>query len=523
MTSPTFPHTEPVTVGEFWLSSEPGKTTLRSEVQEATRSTPPVEPNPGGLGDSSEAAAFSATELPTGGMCRIDRDLIEVDIVGALTPGSIRRANGTQTSMVPATEQYDFTVHASLPVAPWSASFLGCRTVSRRGNALRMLSGKNTHQVVHATWAVTGAHVTPETTFSGFRVEVTGLEEWAGTPGLEQTVTTAPPLSSTISWTTPERREVEFNQFDQTALLACESSAKFAAIDVHGSHVETTNRLTLSGIDGWTLQDALSRFIVPIQTLMGLLTGRHARIRSLEVQVDGVWCQTYGPLVAHEEQSSQHGLRDVAPILLDHHTLGLENMARWCASTVDLSPAPHVVAAALSGEFVTVEAEALTLTTTAEGLDRRLHPRQRRFDAETVEWAREQLQSFDIDETLRMALTNSLAYIHEPSMPQRLERLAQCVATAAPDCIGRTNRWKRQVTDMRITGAHGLENGSKDDDGLLRLHALARSLRWALRIRLLQECGIADASITKALASSTEYGRDRRHWHAQLPAVFQVE
>jgi hypothetical protein len=506
--SSTFPTSQAMTVGEFWLHTELDETKSRSAALAAAECASPVD---------------ARAAHPSGGMCRIERDVIEVDVVGELTPGSIQVADGVQMRASPAAERADFTVHGSLPVQPWSVSFLDCRTVTRRANALSGFSGTNAHQVVHATWAVTGAHVTAETTFSGFRLQLTGLEEWAGSPGLKQTVMTKPPLGSTISWTTPERHAVEFAEFDQTALLACESSARFAAIDVHGGYIETTNRLALSEIDGWTLRDALARFVVPIQTLMGQLTGHRARIRCLEVQVDGTWCQVFGPLVEDADPSGGAGRRTVVPVLLDHGALTLDHMARWCGLTVDLSPAPHVVAAALSGEFTTVETEALTLATTAEGLDRRLHPEERRFEAETVERARAQMQSLGIDDALLAAMLGLLGHIHEPSMPQRVTRLAESVATAAPDCVGRVNRWKRQVTDMRIAGAHGLESQSTGDDGLLGLHALTRSLRWALRIRLLQECGVADADITSALASSAEYSRDRRHWRTQLPIVFQSD
>ena len=111
-----------------------------------------------------------------------------------------------------------------------------------------------------------------------------------------------------------------------------------------------------------------------------------------------------------------------------------------------------------------------------------------------------------------------------------------------PSCIGTVPKWKRHVTEMRIANAHGLESeptrtgsGSgtaKQDSGsdagdvsaeeraMFDLHALTRSLRWALRIRLLQHCGVTNDAIGEAVSQWQEYLRDERTWRDRWPAIF---
>ncbi len=219
-------------------------------------------------------------------------------MLGSLTPWTASREPVPGVVLRSQTpERNDFTVHGLVPLQPWEVSFLGCRTTSRRANALGVFTGGTAHQVIRAEWAVAGAHVDTDTAFSGFRLQITGLEEWAGSPGLEQQMQVQPTLGSTISWTTPEKIEVPFIAFDEQAKLSCDATATFATIDVHGGHVATSNWLTLTQLSGWTLQEMRSRFIVPVQTLMTILTGQRVRVRRLEAFADDRWCPVFCDLV----------------------------------------------------------------------------------------------------------------------------------------------------------------------------------------------------------------------------------
>jgi ApeA N-terminal domain 1 len=440
---------------------------------------------------------------------------LAIDIVGELTPWFARTVRNGGTSFGPTPQQFGFTVHGAIPVQPWNVTFLDCRTTGRSGNALTMIRRTHAHQVVQANWAVAGAHVMPEDTYRSVRLQVTGLEEWARTPGLSQQMRTQSPLGTTLSWTQTDDLSAPFDQVGQQAsdsateaTISCSSSATFTTINVHGGRIDTSNWLTLTGLTGWTLEEIVARFAVPLQTLMTLLTGARARVRRLEIQVDELWCPVFGHLIEPEDSPAGPKPRpETIPILLDHRNLDLDCIARWCATTIDT--------------------EAIALAISAEGMDRRLHRDDRRFNEATVDTAREQLRTLELDPQLKQVLSSSLSYIHEPSMPQRVARLAESVSAAAPGCIGRANRWKRGIVDMRNAAAHGFERAhvSRDEEveALFDLYALARSLRWALRLRLLQLCGVADNDLSSALDAFEEYQRDERRWRARLPRIFPTE
>ncbi|WP_299056407.1 HEPN domain-containing protein [uncultured Nocardioides sp.] len=503
MVMETFPETAPTSVGNFWLAAG-------------------LAPDPADDPEADVPDASWPPESRVGGLCRVEDGLIEVDVPGELTPGTRVTVHDGESRIRPRTEVQDFTVHGNLPVKPWAVSLLDCHTIRRQGNALSPLAGgDHTHQVVRALWAVTGAYVTSATRYTGVSVSVEGLEEWAISDALEQTLATGPADTTTISWTSPETREVPFTAFHQTATLACESRAQFGGADVHGGWIRATERLALTGLTGWTLDEAVSNYVIPIQSLMTQLLGRVAHVSRLAVEADGRWLQVYGPHVDHKP-AEEAATGSTASLLLDSRGLSLEHVARWCSLTADLSPVVQVVAAAVSREFVTMETEALTMVTTAEALDRRLNRGERLFESETLDEARESLEAASIEPALRERLISSLGYMHEASMPQRVLRLADSVARAAPDCVGRANRWKRAVVSIRNGGAHGLEASGADDlrAGLPDAYYVTRSLRWALRVRLLQLCGVDDATINEALADSNEYRRDRVMWTANVPTVF---
>ncbi len=80
---------------------------------------------------------------------------------------------------------------------------------------------------------------------------------------------------------------------------------------------------------------------------------------------------------------------------------------------------------------------------------------------------------------------------------------------------------------MRVAGAHALEddaevseNADAQTDALFAMHSLARSLRWALRIRLLQLSDVENEAIAAALGAFDEFRRDERVWRARWPRIY---
>lgn len=508
-----FPASESSSVGKFWLA-EAG-----------------VEP-----GDDAKA----------GGACRVEDGEVEVDVAGQLTSNMLEVRGGVS---IQQPEPNSFDVHGSIPIAPWHVSFLDCATKSRRRNGLGFFTKHDvSRHLVRGVWAVLGAHVMTEDRYQGVRVRLAGLEEWARTTGLEQTVTKGESLGSALIFSAQPQVVTPFGLFGESGSLGVDTVANMDVIDVHGGEIRRWNRIGLTDLSGWTLEEMFLFFVLPMKTLMTLLSGQAAKVLSVEVQVEDQWFEVFGRYV---DGGSRHAKPEQIPMMLDAGVFTVERVVAWLDVVHKLSPVPNVVAAAIAGEFTTVDTRALVMATSTESLDRRLRPDQREFGEDVITEALALLEETAIDEGLRKKLLDAVdTYMHEPSMPKRVAELAESVARVAPDCIGRSNRWKQAVTSMRIRGAHGLADertaarpglnapqGEPDEspggelagkvagpdadaDDLARLHTLALSVQWALRIRVLQACGVPDDDIAAALGTFDEYARDRYGWRHHWPSIF---
>lgn len=153
-------------------------------------------------------------------------------------------------------------------------------------------------------------------------------------------------------------------------------------------------------------------------------------------------------------------------MLLPLQALGLTAVAAWLDRVEDLGPLPPVVAAAVAKPPLTLETGLLELATVAEGLARRLWPEWNRFSRDEVGRAQAGVDEPDeVDrarqsalaavaehgETMSAAVKGALEHLHEPSYPQRLEKLAQYAGDAVPGVLGRLteqgrpSRWKEAV------------------------------------------------------------------------------
>src|SRR5699024_9544627 len=162
--------------------------------------------------------------------------------------------------------------------------------------------------------------------------------------------------------------------------------------------------------------------------------------------------------------------------------------------------------------------------TTAEALHRHLHRDARRFTEEDIEEAISGLANSTIPETVKDSLHNALnGYWAEKSYPQRIEELAEPVAEAVPTCIGKLNRWKRAVTDLRVQLAHGFSEQEPEPQKILEAEALSRSLLWMLTFRLLLHSGVTATELRNAAENSERYQLDMRRWNKQWPKIFSSE
>jgi hypothetical protein len=459
-------------------------------------------------GDEDNAAA---------GVCRVEGDLVEIEVSEPLTPWAEAKHELNSVTVKPLPEGGDFVIHGNIPFNPGLLTFIGARTSHRRTVGVPLSGGPELHRV-RADWCIAGAHVDgPDTQYTEVRARFTHLELWAQSFGVDLTYIYEPTTEVTLTFVPPAAVEAPFVEFGEAAELKLETTGTMSPPDVWGGQIQTKNWLALEGLSGWTLDEALARFVRPVQTLLTLLAGRQCDVLQVEVKVDDRWCAVYGDSVKPDP-----ALPKDDTLLLRRDGLSLEVFGAWCGMTKRLSPTPQVVAAAVSGSFQSVEAEALALTTTAEGLDRVLYPNSYRFTKDEVADAVVALASSDVPVKVRKELVSALnLYFAEDSYPTRMKRLATDVATAVPQCVGEITKWKNGIRDERVALAHALGGDNNDaGDALWAMHAQVRSLRWALVVRLLQEAGVPDETLTESVSQSEEFKRSEKMWRAQHPGIF---
>ncbi|MEU4396841.1 HEPN domain-containing protein [Kribbella sp. NPDC023855] len=456
-----------------------------------------------------------------GGVCRVSGSDIEIEVTSPLTPWMEWDSGEQSVRARRIPEEKDLVLFGQLPVFPGPLTFVGARTVARRATTVPGASaGPELHRL-KADWCVASVHLEKaDMQFSAVRARFTHLELWARTQDLEMTQRTTRPLQTTVVYSPVDATVTAFSEYGESASMRLTSGATVGMPGPWGTFVKTFDWLELDGLSGWTIAECLTRFIRPVQNLLTLLAGEACEILQIEVKADDRWCAVYGspvkPMAPQPEDQK---------LLLDKAELPLEQLASWCGLVGKLSPVPYVVASATAKEFATVETEALALTTTAEGLDRVLYPNARRFTAEDVEATIGELEGTSIPETVRAALVQALKqYFYEDSYPTRMGRLAEYVSAVASTCIGRPNRWKSEITSLRIDLAHALgQRPGSSDEAILLMHARNQSLRWALLIRILLETGVPPEVLSRALEESERYRRDSKRWRRQLPNLFPSE
>ena len=372
-----------------------------------------------------------------------------------------------------------------------------------------------------ADWCFVGAlFPDDETEFDVMTFDVTGLHAFADLPSvhieLPDTGMTPmrwvydPPDAAEGIVSTPAAGKVRF-----------EPLASMPSLGGPDIVVTTGTRLKLAFDHALPLSTMVSSVAIPIATALTILNGAECRVRRLNLSApSGDSADVYGHVV---DASSPRDSAEESLLTLEG--AGGARLHRPMAGsiTAGVTGAAEILAASYAGEFQTVETEALSLCTAAENLHRRLNLGERRWTVETVEEAAAGLKDADIPDEVRQALQQALnQYLDEPSFPSRIEALASRAAEAVPECVGRTNRWKRAVTDQRNTLAHGLRSEGENPD-LVKMHYITRSLRWVLTVCLLLEAGVQRERLSSAVRANSRFERDARNWRRAWPKVFAWE
>lgn len=196
------------------------------------------------------------------------------------------------------------------------------------------------------------------------------------------------------------------------------------------------------------------RFVTPLASLLTLATGTDCPPVDFQVAitVDEPWLSVHHSGLRRDAEEVLPIVQEILPM----GAVGLVGVGQWLDRAPRLGPLPPVVAAAAAGASRSLESQLLELTTVAEGLHERLFPGEVNFPEEEADAARRLVGEAveDLDERLRTAIASRLERLEDPSFSQRVEQLADSVATAAPGVTGKKNRWKGRVTTTRNEFAH---------------------------------------------------------------------
>jgi hypothetical protein len=413
----------------------------------------------------------------------------------------------------------DAVVIGAIARQPGEVSLWGLRSVSRQflGHPSPQQEEQRGREALRVDWCLVGALLPDdETDFDAVELDLTGLHAFADMPSVytrftergmvPMTFVFDPPDAATGTTSTPIPGEVNF---DARATLPT-----FGGPDIS---VTTDTRLKIKFDGAVQLSAVVADIAIPIRSLLTILHGSDCRVRRLNVSTPtGKSADVYGYIVDLD------AARDATGSLLT--TLGrvggADFVGRWLELAERTSPVPQILAAAYSGEFATVEAEALYMCTAAETLHRRLNPDERRWSAETVDAGLSGLAEATLPYEVQEALSQALRqHLLEPSFPMRIQALATRVGAVLPGCVGRVNKWKPAVTEQRNALAHGLPPSASGID-LAKMHAISRSLRWVLTLYLLLEAGAPADQLAESTQANDRYERDWRNWRREWPKVF---
>ena len=449
------------------------------------------------------------------GALEIEGTRVRLEVSPGLTPFHTYEPLGKGTFAVKSTpETGDMVVLGSLAATPGQVSLWRAVTKNRTAIGLPIPGhDRPSSQTLEALWCIVGANVAdPDTKWFGVRPDVTNLSEWASLSSLTQTFYTG--RGRRLRWDLDLQEGLDESLPDGEGYITLDPAATISPMTIRGVNVATRSELEVELLHGWTLSDSFERVALPLADLMTLLSGTRCALRSLDLW-SGDWCSVHGYHIQPDAPES------AGEFLLRQDQAGLDVVARWVAFHRNITPVPQILAAATSGEFQTVEAEALSLVTAVEALHRALDPSARRFSEEQINDSLTALGESVVPPAVRETFDSALRqYWHEYTYPQRVKALAGPVAAVVPDCIGRIGRWKNAVVDQRIALAHGKQAGGISDDEILRTISLNRSLRWMMTLRLLLLAGVDPDVLAAATRQSSRFESDRRLWQAHWPRIY---
>ncbi|MGY1965519.1 ApeA N-terminal domain 1-containing protein [Nocardia gipuzkoensis] len=456
------------------------------------------------------------------GVVRIDGQRVELEVSPEITPSIdwVEQEDGSWAGTSPSSEPADFVVLGTLAMSPGQTTLWGANTVARRTLGFAR-PGKDSagSQRIRASWCLVGECIAdPTRLFQELTIEVTNLHEWGGLSGVRHTFPREGGGPRTWQLDMPDSVSAPLQTGDGELSLV--PIATMSSPSMSGFSVTANSRVVVKAYSaGWTLRTALSEVVLPLEALMTILSGTRCQVKALTLSDDDVSAEVYG---RHIEPSAPKTAGD---LLLTRRGAGIELLTRWLELSKKVAPVPEIIAAAYSGEFQTIDTEALSLATAAEALHRLLHPDEMRFEPDEIEAAKAAVSATEMPSHIKGSLISALGtYWAEKSYPQRIKQLAEPVAEAVPECIGKLNKWKSEIVQQRVSLAHGISGDEpRTPDDLLKMYSLTRSLRWMLTLRLLLAAGVGPDQLHAAVQGSERFASDARQWKRDWPTIYPAE
>jgi len=419
-------------------------------------------------------------------------------------------------------DEPSLTVHGNLgPGERGSVTLAECLTTGRELNWAGWKVGPGVgKQRLRARYAMLGGHIDgSEEVFTEVRMRFRYIDEWANLGGFASSLDV-------------DRASITFQRPNMPSAPLSGGGMLHVDQDVAWAQVGDGEKLTRSV---WlrvechrpTVWRDIDRGIVtPLSTLLTLGVDAASPPVAIELATTrgAGWLSRFSAGLQPPAQQQ----RSAADMLLPLPALSLTAVATWLDRVEDLGPLPPVVAAAAAKPRLNLETGVLELTTVAEGLARRLWPEWNRFSLAECDRARKSAVDAvsDREEPVRAAVEGALKHLHEPSYPERLEKLAEYAGDAVPGVLGRLtqqgrpSRWKRAAAEARNDFAHRFDRGWINEGNVDQYLAIYSSLRWLLTGVLLLQSGLEPETLACRLRQHQPYNlflQQARQW---LPKVY---
>jgi len=404
------------------------------------------------------------------------------------------------------------TIHGSCVDDPRRLTLLGANAVGVT-TVLNPFEVKDEvrpeRQTIEADWALLGANVESDA-FEWLTLDIEGLTQWSNLPTHTESYTIDRPTQFEVKVEASHSLE---SGFVRGARIRAIPNYTVKRTSHPGVALQAPTHLSIQPRTPMGIELLFRGYALPIATLMTLITGQRCLIHESKGQVNGQRVAVAGHHIRRREQ------RTTCTPLVTADQAGHNLLANWIELEPELTPIPQIVAAALADEMPTVENTFLQLATAAEGCGRILNDGKMRFTSDDLEQARKEINQLQIHPDLRDSLVRALTPSWaEPSFPMKLQLLADSTSLVIPELIGTPSRWKREISRLRNSLAHGALGSS--DREIEKLKVMSVSLTWALRIQLLMFAHVQTSQLRSAVLRSTQYALDRRLAVNIMPRIF---